>query len=335
LTYFISYHIFSNIKLKGIAGKSLERALAPGLFERNFVYQGVGVAAMIVVIDVFPGHFQEFIKNGESEKWRGAVCALLAAFLLFFSFQTAARAATEPATPEQAFAAVRAEADKGDARALITLGGFYAEGFGVQKNFSLARECYEKAAETGAAEGIYNVGVCWEIGMGSEADVARAAVYFRRAADMDLPQALFKMSVILDAGSGVARDEAASIEYMTKAANAGHPDAAGIMGLVYLNGLKGQIKNPSEGVKMLNAAASAGNVEAMKNIAVVYKDGLGGVKASPADALKWYTIAEKCGYPAQALAAIKEDLGKKLTGEQRKKAESDAEAWLTKARKAL
>jgi TPR repeat protein len=269
-------------------------------------------------------------------KWRRAAVAPLLAFaLLFCAFSAAAFAADgQQVTPEQAFSTVKAQADGGDAGALVTLGGFYAEGFGVQKNFSLARECYEKAELAGSAEGIYNVGVCWEIGMGSAADVARAAGYFRRAADRGLPQALFKMSVILDSGSGVARDEKASIEYMAKAAAAGHPDAAGIMGLVYLNGLRGQKKNPSEGIKMLNVAASAGNVEAMKNIAVVYKDGIG-VKASPAEALKWYAIAEKCGYPAQALLDVKKDLSAKLTEDQRKKAESDASAWLERARKAL
>ncbi|MDR1021400.1 MAG: sel1 repeat family protein [Synergistaceae bacterium] len=269
-------------------------------------------------------------------KRRAVLAPLLAVALLSAApFSSAAAAADgQQVTPEQAFSAVLAQADGGDAGALVTLGGFYAEGFGVQKNFSLARECYEKAAQAGSSEGVYNVGVCWEIGMGSAADAERASGYCRRAADMNLPQALFKMSVILDSGSGVARDEKASIEYMAKAAEARHPDAAGIMGLVYLNGLRGQKKDPSEGMKMLNIAVSAGNVEAMKNIAVVYKDGLG-VKASPAEALKWYTIAEKCGYPAQALSAVKSDLSAKLTGEQRKKAESDADAWLERAREAL
>jgi TPR repeat protein len=234
-------------------------------------------------------------------------------------------------TPEQAFSIVTAEAEGGDARALVTLGGFYAEGIGTPKNFSKARECYEKANQAGSAEGAYNVGVCWEVGMGSAADAVKAAEYFRRAADMKLPQALFKMSVILDSGTGVTRDEKASIGYMSRAAEAGHPDAAGIMGLVHLNGLRGQKKNAQEGMKMLNIAASAGNVEAMKNIAVVYKDGVG-VKASPEEALKWYLIAEKCGYPAEALSAIKDGLMGKLTGEQMKKAESDANAWLKKAR---
>jgi TPR repeat protein len=237
-------------------------------------------------------------------------------------------------TPEQAFTRVRAEAEKGDARALLTLGGFYAEGIGVQKNFSKARECYEKAAATGMAEGIYNVGICWEVGMGSEADSAQAAEYFKKAADMNLPEALFKMSVILDSGAGVKRDEKASVDYMARAAAAGHPDAASIMGLVYLNGLRGQKQNTQEGMKLLKAAASAGSVEAMKNIAVVYKDGIG-IAASPTDALKWYVIAEKCGYPAEALSAVTAELRKKLSGEQQKRAETDADAWIKSAIAAL
>jgi TPR repeat protein len=253
----------------------------------------------------------------------------------------AAAAATdkmpEPRTaiaPEQAFQMLQAEAEKGDAQALITLGGFYAEGVGVQKNFSKARECYEKAAQAGMAEGVYNVGVCWEVGMGGEADPRRAAEYFRKAADMKLPQAMFKMSMVLDSGSGVDRDEKASIDYMAKAAEAGHPDAASIMGLVYLNGLKGHKKDAGEGMKMLKVAAAAGNVEAMKNIAVVYKDGLG-IEASPRDALKWYVIAEKCGYPREALSEIVEGLRKNLPAAQQKQAESDADAWIKDARAAL
>jgi TPR repeat protein len=230
-------------------------------------------------------------------------------------------------TLDQAFSEALAGAERGDPQALLKLGAFYAEGVVVQKNYSKARECYEKAAQAGLAEGIYNVAVCWEVGMGSEADPARAAEYFRKAADMMLPQALFKMSVILDSGFGVGRDEKASIGYMIKAAAAGHPDAAAIMGVVYMNGLRGQKKNAEEGMKMLKMAASSGRVEAIKNIAVVYKDGIG-IKASPADALKWYVIAEKCGYPAEALSAVTGDLRKKLSKEQQKKAESEADAWI-------
>jgi TPR repeat protein len=246
-----------------------------------------------------------------------------------------ALAAQPAATPEQVFSRTLFEAEKGSAQALIVLGGFYTEGFGVQKNYSKARECYEKAAQAGAAEGVYNVGVCWEYGMGSEANPIKAAEHFRRAADMGLPQALFKMSLILDAGSGVGRDEKASVDYMARAAAAGHPDAAATMGVVYLNGLMGQKKNGEEGLKMLKVAASYGSAEAMKNIAVVYKDGISGIRASPTDALKWYITAEKCGYPAEALSAVTAELRKKLSSAEQKKAESEADTWIKNARAAL
>jgi TPR repeat protein len=235
-----------------------------------------------------------------------------------------------PLAREDALSAIFAGAERGDAGALLTLGGLYAEGIGVQKNFSKARECYEKAAQAGLAEALYNVGVCWEIGMGSEANPAEAAEYFRKAADMKLPQAMFKMSLLFDSGIGVSRDERASIDYMAKAALAGDPDAASIMGVVWLNGLRGQKKDEREGLRMLEAAASSGAAEAMKNIAVVYKDGIG-VEASPSDALKWYLIAGKCGYPAEALSDAVEELRKKLPGGEQRKAEQAADAWIKSA----
>jgi TPR repeat protein len=272
-------------------------------------------------------------------EWTVKIPGFVFVFILAGSLALAASpadaAVQPPVTPEQAFSRALIEAEKGNTQALITLGGFYAEGIGVQKNYSKARECYEKAAQAGVAEGVYNVGVCWEYGMGSEANLTRAAEYFRKAADMNLPQALFKMSVILDAGSGVNRNEATSIEYMARAASAGHPDAASIMGLVYLNGLRGQKKDAEEGLKMLKIAASSGSAEAMKNIAVVYKDGIGGIRASPSDSLKWYITAEKCGYPAEALSGVIAELRKKLSSAEQKKAESEADEWIKTARAAL
>lgn len=261
---------------------------------------------------------------------------LLACALLLFVFSGAAGAvdvsslAPKPESPREVLERVRSEADRGDARAMFAMGGFYVEGLIVQRNFTTAREWYEKAANAGLAEGVFNVGVCWETGMGSAADPAKAAEFFKRAADANLPQALFKMSLILDGGLGVERDQAASMAYLKRAADARHPDAASIMGLVYLNGTNGEPRDGDKGLNMLKIAAEAGNVEAMKNIAVVYKDGIE-VQASPLDALKWYLIAEKCGFPKEGLAGVTDELRKKLKKDQQKKAETDADAWIKAA----
>jgi hypothetical protein len=241
-----------------------------------------------------------------------------------------AELAPKTESPQEILARVSAQAERGDSQAMFAMGGFYVEGLLVQRNFSTAREWYEKAAAAGLAEGVFNVGVCWETGMGSAADPEKAAGFFKRAADMNLPQALFKMSVILDGGLGVERDQTASLDYLKRAADARHPDAASIMGLVYLNGANGEKKDGNKGLNMLKIAAEAGNVEAMKNIAVVYKDGIE-VQASPYDALKWYLIAEKCGFPKDGLASVTDELRKKLKKDQLKKAETDADAWIKTA----
>jgi TPR repeat protein len=261
------------------------------------------------------------------------------ACVLAFAFSGAARAVDissltpRAESPQDVFARIRSAAEGGDAKAMFAMGGLYVEGLIVQRNFSTARDWYEKSANAGLAEGVFNVGVCWETGLGSAADPAKAAEFFKRAADMNLPQALFKMSVILDGGIGVKRDEEASVGYMERAARAGHPDAASIMGLAYLNGLRGRKKDPAEGMRLLKIAAAAGNAEAMKNMAVVYKDGIG-TPVSPVNSLKWYVIAEKCGYPAEALAAVTAELRGKLSPEQQKRAESEADAWINEARAA-
>jgi TPR repeat protein len=67
---------------------------------------------------------------------------------------------------------------------------------------------------------------------------------------------------------------------------------------------------------------------------VVYKDGLG-IEASPPEALKWYLIAQKCGYPAEALAEVTADLKRQLSEDQQRKADTDANAWIESARAAL
>jgi TPR repeat protein len=265
--------------------------------------------------------------------FRGFLCLVcLAAFRgMAWGAASAPAAAAAPAPaqdPMEVMTAVRAEAERGDAGAMFTMGGIFVEGVIVPRNFSIAREWYEKAAKAGLAEGIFNVGVCWETGMGSAADITKAVEFYKRAADMNLPQALFKMSVLHDSGVGVTQDQAAAIDYLRRAAEAKYPDAAAIWGLICLNGSIGEPRDGAKGLSMLNVAAEAGNVEAMKNIAVVYKDGIE-VKASAFDAMKWYLIAEKCGYPKGGdLEEVKGELRKKLKKDQHKNAETEADAWI-------
>ena len=229
--------------------------------------------------------------------------------------------------PEAAFALMAAEAEKGNANAMLTLGRFYEQGVGVARNYTKAMEWYEKAAKAGQAEGYYNLGVCYEIGMGVTADAGKAIQNYQKAADMGLALAMYKLSSIYISGTGAPRDAAKGISYLEKAANAGMAVAANDLGGIYLSGLLGQKKDEKKALAMFTKAADLGNLEAVKNIAVMHKDGVG-TKADPAAAYTWYLIARRGGYAGEDIARMLGLLEGSLTPAQAQQAQKDADAWI-------
>jgi TPR repeat protein len=234
--------------------------------------------------------------------------------------------------PELAFALTAGQAEKGDAAAMLRLGGFYEQGFAVPRNYSKAREWYQKAAAAGLPEGHYNVGVCHEIGMGTESNLAQATASFEKAAALGLPQALYKLGVWHQNGTGVPQNTAKALEYLSLAADGGHIFAANDLGVIYTNGALGQKKNLKLALNLFLRAAEQGDPEAMKNIAVLFKNGLSG-KSNPVKALKWYAIARSSGYAARDLAGVMDALRAGMTPEQIAAAETEAGEWLERPRK--
>ena len=72
--------------------------------------------------------------------------------------------------------------DKGNAKALFILGGWYASGMGMPRNRLKGNELYLKAGELGYAEGYYNLGQAYHEGEGVERDVKKARHYYELAA---------------------------------------------------------------------------------------------------------------------------------------------------------
>lgn len=279
------------------------------------------------------------MEQGMSRKWNTCYVLAIATICLIFSPAVSALAADAPQenkaaqaqrtiTPEGAFSLMAGEAEKGNGRAMLTLGNFYEQGIGTPRNFIKAMEWFSKAADAGMAEGHYNLGVCYEIGMGNSGDMKKAVEQYQKAANMGLPLALQKMSLLYFNGIGVPKNNAKAVEYLSKAADSGHSIAANELGLIYLQGLAGQKKDERKALATFVKSADMGNLEAIKNIAVVLKDGIG-VSADSANALKWYLIAKKGGYPAQDLDKVIDELKGKLKPAQIKKAEEDAEKWIT------
>ena len=229
--------------------------------------------------------------------------------------------------PEVAFALMAAEAEKGSAAAMLTLGQFYEQGVGIRRNYSKALEWYEKAARAGQAEGYYNLGVCYEIGMGASADAAKALQNYQKAADMGLPIALNKLASMCISGTGTAKDTAKGIAYLEKAADAGVAAAANDLGALYLAGLLGQKKDEKKALAMFRRAADLGNLEAIRTIAAIHKDGIG-TRADPVTAYTWYTIARRGGYAGEDVVRMLGLLEGSLSAAQVQQAQKDADFWL-------
>jgi TPR repeat protein len=228
---------------------------------------------------------------------------------------------------EEAFSLMTAEAEKGNANAMLTLGTMYERGIGAGRNFTNALEWYGKAASAGLAEGYYNVGVCYEVGMGAAADAGKAFSNFEKSAELGLNQGLYKLAGFYFNGVATDRNEPWGVELLGRAANAGHSQALNDMGVIAFEGTHGQAKDNDKAFAYFTRAAEMGNAEAMKNLAVFYRDGLGR-PADPVQELKWYALARLAGYSAPQLNAAMEKVKGLMTPEQVQKVEGEAQAWI-------
>lgn len=262
----------------------------------------------------------------------GAIVALLFAVSPAGSSQDSPGVGSRPperrtVSPEEAFALMNAEAEKGNAEAMLTLGTLHERGVGTPRNYSKALEWYGKAATAGLGQGYYNVGICFEVGMGTSVDMSKAFSCFESAAKLGMAEGLFKMGMMRLSGIGVEKDDALGVDLLGRALAGGNSQAANNLGMIAFEGSHGQRKDMNKAFDYFSQSAEMGNAEAMKNLAVFFRDGLGR-PVDPAQELKWYALARLAGYPAQSLNAVIEAARDKLTGEQVRRVEEEAQAWV-------
>ena len=69
------------------------------------------------------------------------------------------------------------------------LGGLYYDGLGVQQDFTVAREWYEKAAMLGGPRAMFSLGRLYEEGSGVPRDRDQARQWYQKALDAGYRQA--------------------------------------------------------------------------------------------------------------------------------------------------
>lgn len=91
-------------------------------------------------------------------------------------------------------AELRADAERGDARAQRLLGLRYLRGRGVTQDHAQAATWLQRAAHQNLALAVRDLGECYEAGWGVARDPARALELYRRAAELGDPIARARLS---------------------------------------------------------------------------------------------------------------------------------------------
>ena len=109
-------------------------------------------------------------------------------------------------TDTPAIAALRVEANAGDADAQWLLGYAYEIGQGVPQDYRQAAAWYRKATDQGDANAQHSLGLAYELGQGVPQDYAQAAAWYRKAAEQGNTGAQINLGVMYRNGRGVPQD---------------------------------------------------------------------------------------------------------------------------------
>ncbi|MGH6839714.1 MAG: tetratricopeptide repeat protein [Methylocella sp.] len=115
-------------------------------------------------------------------------------------------------------------AQQGLAVAEYRLGSLYEKGLGVGKDMQRAKDLYQRAAEKGNTRAMHNLGVL--AAEGSKPNYTSAALWFGKAAEYGIRDSQYNLAVLLGRGLGLPKDLVKSYTWFAIVAAAGDADAA-------------------------------------------------------------------------------------------------------------
>ncbi|KAI8854561.1 hypothetical protein BC829DRAFT_424521 [Chytridium lagenaria] len=157
-------------------------------------------------------------------------------------------------------------------------------------------------------EAMFFLAECYGNGsLGLTVDHDRAFNLYVQASKQSHPASTYRAAVCYEVGAGTKRDPARAVQFYRKAAALGDTAAMYKLGMILLNGLLSQQKNPREGVTWLKRAASQADEttpHALHELAVLYEgkgaDTAGSIIPDPAYSHDLFLRAAQLGYaPSQ------------------------------------
>ena len=128
---------------------------------------------------------------------------------------------------------------KGQKVAMYNLGLLYINGWGVESSDQKAFEWFEKSAFIEYPDAMYNLGVLYSFGRGTERDLSAAFYWYKKAAETGMASAMFNLAYCYYYGDGVPRNYALAKHWLEKnLEKEENPPAMGMLAFIYRNGLE-------------------------------------------------------------------------------------------------
>ena len=160
-------------------------------------------------------------------------------------------------------AAMRPQAERGDAEAQVMLGRCYENGLGVSRNAATAASWYQKAAQQGNTVAQTLLAYCYQTGDGVPQSMERAVQLFHGAAERGNAEAQYRLGVLLhNGGNGVVRDRNTAAQWFLLSARQGNAYAQRYLGIYHRYGLGGMPRDAALADEWFAKAAAQGIVEA-------------------------------------------------------------------------
>jgi TPR repeat protein len=163
----------------------------------------------------------------------------------------------------------------------------------VQKDYALALQLYQKAANAGYPAGYINIGILYEQGAGVPQNYIEARKWYEKAIAADDPAAMNAIGWFYELGHGVPKDLVEARKWYEKAAAEGISVAMANLGRMYRDGI-GVPMDPGQARTWFEKSAAAGEPSGMTGLGYLYAKGIG-VPQDFTQARKWYERSAAMG----------------------------------------
>lgn len=188
----------------------------------------------------------------------------------------------------------------------------------LNKDYAQALPWAEKAAMQEAPKAQYLLGGFYAEGKGVEQDYAKAVAWFKRAAESGFAEAQLKLGQMYINAQGVSQNYDKAVEWLKKSGEQGNAEAYIALGDLYHSGT-GVQKSDAQAQKWLHKAAEQGHVSAQLKLGLLYSEETNKQKDYMA-AYIWLSLAVLNG--SQDALEKRKQVEARLNDEQRKQAEA-------------